>query len=147
MKWKLQETNFSCGPAALRNCMIKFGFSYSEKYIREKTKTDKDGTDWNDLRDAVNKFNFQVKEVHSRSEDVFGRKILKALKAGHACIMATDNFEHGVAIIDYKKRKLIIIDSYAKKEQKFTLKEVKFFAANFERETKKREYYFLEVWR
>jgi ABC-type bacteriocin/lantibiotic exporter with double-glycine peptidase domain len=152
MVFKQQETHFTCGPAAIRNCLIQLGIEPpSELNMRVFCNTDKEGTNMSGLKSGAKHSGLLFKEIYSRSSDVFGRKLLKALKAGHPCIILVDSTTHWIAAVQYKKRKIKIVDGeYAanrrKIEQDLTLKELKLMAHNFNKFNKKDYFHFLELW-
>jgi len=154
MKWKPPETLFTCGAAAIRNCLIFFddGGS-SEIFIREISNTTKNGVNEKGIRKAFKYFGYETREISSTSPDVFGRKILKSLKSGKACIVLSDHCNHWIFAAEYKHRKIKIVDDMFKHdcnrkiEQELTLKELKTLASNFDRTVKKPIFYFIEVWK
>jgi ABC-type bacteriocin/lantibiotic exporter with double-glycine peptidase domain len=151
MKWKMQETSFSCGPSALRNCLLKFGQKHSEKKIRILAGTSKKrGTDEKGIMNAMDALWIEHKEHESRSADVFGRKLLKALKNGSTCIVLTDSFQHWVAALNYEKRRIELVDTNFREgkkpiHQKIRLKDFKVLSCNFDRFNLKTVFYFLEI--
>lgn len=147
LKWKKQERQFTCGPNAWRNLLLKYNKKASEETIRSIMETDKNGTDSNGFINAANEYGFNYKEVLSTSHDVFGRKIIKALKSNHGIILLSKACEHWVYVDRYYKRKIYIIDgSNDSLEIAFTLKELKQYALNFDETEKRSYYYFIEVW-
>lgn len=149
--WKIQKTNFTCGNAAFRNCLLTFGMNVSEERLRELMKTTKDGTDADNICEAAKKLDLNYKLVSSSSKDVFGRKLLKALKQDRPCILLVEDTSHWVAAVSYKKRKIKIIDSeliFAQNtiEKDFYLKEVLSWSMNFNKFTKETYFLLIEIW-
>jgi len=150
LKWFPQKTKFTCGPNAWRNLLLKFGIRAAEETIREIMETKpSDGTDSNGIINAAEAYGFNYKEVLSTSHDVFGRKIIKALKSGHGIILLTKACEHWVYVDTYAKRRIHVIDGLKDEKgrvTKYTLKELKQYAFNFDESEKRSYYYFIEAW-
>ena len=150
--WRIQETQFTCGPSAFRNCLLVFGIHASEKRLRELMDTTKDGTDENGICQATEEFNLNYKMHCTSSKDVFGRQLLKALKSGHPCILEVEDTAHWVAVVSYKKRKITVVDTMLltennSKPTEFTLKEIKNWAHSFNKfEGGKAWFLFIELW-
>lgn len=150
MKYKLQEKGFSCGPAAIRNCLLKLGKNVTESYIRQLAHTTSNGTTEEDLFVAIESLGFTYKEYQTKSPQVFSKRLLKALKNGNPCIIATDSYFHWVAAIQYSKRKVKIIDSVFKESQKSYIQNLsthvlKKMCLCFDRISLKSSYYLIEI--
>lgn len=148
--WKFQKTNFTCGVAALRNCFLNYNINISEERLRELTKTTSLGAGAEDITKAAIKCGFNAKIRMSSSKDVFGRKLLKSLKAGHTCVVLVEDTTHWVAAVAYQKRKIKMIDSsfygtLTKIEKDFTLKEVTHWAHNFNKFTGLDYYLWIDI--
>lgn len=124
--YKPQEKSYTCGPAAIRNCLIHFGVELTEETIRKVCDTRKDGTDETSIIEACEYYGFETKEIESKSTDVFRRKISKGLKAGKVYIASTDSHCHWISVLEYKNRKLKIIDSDFREEGKSILQYITF---------------------
>lgn len=110
--YKKQEKTYSCGPAAIRNCLIHFNIFVTERAIRKQCNvTDTSGTNEDQLIQGCEYYGFNVTEIETRSIDVFKRKISKGLKQGKVYIASTEHHNHWVCILDYKNRKVKIVDS------------------------------------
>lgn len=149
LKWHRQERQFTCAPNAWRNLLLKFGIRASEETIREIMETNPiDGTDSNGIINAAEAYGFEYKEILSTSHDVFGRKIINALKLNHGIILLSKACEHWVYVDNYSKRHIQVIDGLKDDlVTNYTLKELKQYAFNFDESEKRSYYYFIEVWK
>jgi ABC-type bacteriocin/lantibiotic exporter with double-glycine peptidase domain len=149
-KWHKQERQFTCGPNAWRNLLLKFGIRAAEETIRSIMETNSsDGTDSNGILNAAEAYEFDYKEVLSTSHDVFGRKIIKALKSNHGIILLTKACEHWVYVDNYSKRYIQVVDGLKEDKERvtsYTLKELKQYAFNFDEFEKRSYFYFIEAW-
>lgn len=150
MTYKIQEKKFSCGPAALRNCLLKLGRNVSESYIRQLSHTTADGTDEESLFLAIKALGYEYKEYATKSAQVFSKYLLKALKSGNPCIVASDSYFHWIAAVEYKKRKVKVIDSVFKEndrshKQNLSMGVLKKMCLCFDRSTLKSAYYIIEI--
>ena len=109
--YKPQERDYSCGPAALRNCLIHFGYSITEKTIRKVCEANKEGTDEEGMYNGCFHFGFDPIELYSISPEVFKRKIIKGLKQGKVYIVSVEDGNHWISALEYKGRKIKIVDS------------------------------------
>lgn len=152
LKWSRAKTLFTCGPNAWKNLLLKFGITAAEETIRDVMETTKDGTNENGFFKAAKYYDFNYKEVLSTSVDVFGRKIIKALKSGHGVILLSKACEHWVFVDNYSRRHIKIVDGDAEKKKEkemlldYTLKEIKQYAFNFDESEKRSYFYFIEAW-
>lgn len=145
-RWKTQETLFSCGPSALRNCLLFLGIERTEKYIRFLMNTTKKGTSEKGIIQAITAFKLDYKVHYSRNFERFRFLLLKALRKKNPCIVLIDACNHWVAAIDYNKQKVSIIDSEFKKIlQPIPMKTLKPLAYNFDKHESKGYYYFIEL--
>jgi len=149
MKYHKQETNFSCGASAIRNVFKAFGVSLTEKYLRKLLGTDSKGTDEFSLLMIGEDYGFKTKEVKSKSIEVFKRKVIKDLKDGYKLILAVDNYSHWIAVMEYKDRRIEIIDSRyhddlgKKIKQYVTVKQLADRSHNYDIETNVKEFYYI----
>ncbi len=150
--FKAQEKDYSCGATALRNCLIHFtGQDVSEKTIRKYCNTKQDGTDEDDLSDGAELFGFDVRQIKTKSINIFKRKIIKGLKNGKVFIISTEAHNHWIAVVEYSKRKVKIVDSdyqkYTDKSivQYITMKELADTTFGYDKFDKEKYYYFLEL--
>lgn len=145
-KYFPQETNYSCGASALRNCLSHFGIVLTERYLRSKCNTNKEGTEPEDLYSACENY-FNVREIFSISPNVFQRRISKGLKQGKVFIVSTDSHWHWISVLEYYKRKVLIIDSDYDKGLKhwITMKQLIELSFGYEKNEDKKSFYALEL--
>lgn len=148
--YKPQEREYSCGPAALRNCLIHFGKDITEKTVRMACETKKDGTDEDELIAGCEHFGFETKEIVSVSPNVFKRRLLKGLKNGKVFIVSSADHNHWIPVLEYKNRKLKVVDSDYQKEKKsivqyITTKQMVDMTFCYDKFTNKKQFYALEL--
>src|ERR1051325_7282867 len=102
------------------------GYNYSERRIRNLCGTDKlYGTDEKKLFKALKQLGFKYKIIYNRSESAFKQRILYNLKKNNKLILLTDNELHWISVIEYKNKKITIIDPQeARLKQELTLTEL-----------------------
>lgn len=149
MKYHKQINDYTCGSTALVNCFKECGIELTERYVRKLLGTNKSGTDEFSLLIIAEDYGFKTKEVNSKSIEVFKRKIVKDLKEGYKIILATDNYAHWIAVLNYDKRKIKIVDSRYADDlnksivQKQTVKQLADRCHNFNLETNKKDFYYI----
>ena len=98
-------------PISIRNCLLAFGYIYSEKKIRDYTNTSRDsGTNERKIFRALKKLGFSYKEFFNKSEQAFRQRIIYNLKKGNKIIILTDHEDHWISVVDYSNKKLEVID-------------------------------------
>ena len=151
MKYHKQINDYTCGSTALVNVMKDFGIELTEKYIRRLLGTNKEGTDGFSILMVAEDYNFETKEVKSKSIDVFKRKLIKDLKLGYKIILITDNNQHWISVLGYYNRKTKIVDSrYADELKKpivqyVTAKQLADRSHNYDLETNVKEFYYIAL--
>lgn len=143
MTYYHQQTRFTCGPASIRNCLLAFGYIFSEKRIRLLTKTDREnGTNEKKIFRALKALGFKYKSFLNKTDKAFRQKILYNIKKGNKIILLTDHEDHWISVVDYKNRKLDVIDPEQKKNKiELTPKELSKWCLNFNKRLKE-TYYF-----
>lgn len=151
MKYHKQINDYTCGSTALVNVMKDFGIELTEKYIRRLLGTDRSGTTEDDLLRVSEDFDFITKEVKSKSIAVFKRKLVKDLKEGNKLIMCVDNNSHWISVLEYKDRRIKLVDSRYKDDlgkkivQWLTVKQLTDRSHNFDLETNVKEFYYIAL--
>ncbi|MBK7255086.1 MAG: hypothetical protein IPI04_14555 [Ignavibacteria bacterium] len=143
MTYYHQQTKFTCGPASIRNCLLAFGYIYSEKKIRDYTNTSRDsGTNERKIFRALKKLGFSYKEFFNKSEQAFRQRIIYNLKKGNKIIILTDHEDHWISVVDYSNKKLEVIDTERKRIRiELTPKELGKWCLNFNKHSKTTYYY------
>ncbi len=143
MTYYHQQTKFTCGPASIRNCLLAFGYIYSEKKIRDFTNTSRDsGTNERKIFRALKKLGFSYKEFFNKSERAFRQRIIYNLKKGNKIIILTDHEDHWISVVDYSNKKLEVIDPERRRIRlELTPKELGKWCLNFNKQSKTTYYY------
>lgn len=142
MKFHPQQTGFSCGPSAMKNCLISLRHRpISERKLRQLAKTNKDGTNSKPIVKAFEYLGYQCSELVTKSKHYFKRVLLRTLKDGGKCIVSIDATTHWIAVIGYERRKITFIDSDFKRiKQTFNVRYFIPMCRNYDK-MKKQEYY------
>lgn len=149
MTYYNQQTRFTCGPASIRNCLLSFGYNYSEKRIRNFAGTDREfGTNEKNIFRALKVLGFKHKEFFSKGEQIFRKRVLRNIKKGHKLIILTDHEDHWISIVNYSNKKLEIVDTNRKRVKlKLTPKELSTWCLNFNKRTKESYYYGIIIYK
>ena len=142
-KYKRQETEFSCGPASIRNCLVSLGYCHSERKIRKIAGSDKvKGTSDKQLLRTLGRLGFNTKEFYNRTESGFKQRVLRNLKKNHRIIVLTDHELHWISVISYKNKYLEVIDPNDKGLKKIlTPKSLSKWCLNYDKRTSETYYY------
>lgn len=154
-KYKKQSTKFTCGLAALINCLLYFGINTTERYLRNTVgiqSDKKNGTNPKGIIKGIEYFGFNYKVHYSISSGVFKKKLVNALKSGSTCIILVRHCEHWIAALEYINRKISIIDSGYKEEngkkinQNINMKSLIAIANNFDQFYHQKNFFeFIEI--
>jgi len=152
-RYKSQETEYSCGSSAVRNILIHFKIAdVTEATVRKACGTTKNnGTTEAGLLEGLEYYGLQTREWESISSQVFKSKVTKALKSGRAIILNSDALHHWIVALEYKNKKVRIIDSLFKDSHKsidqwVTLKQLSEMCDCYDRERQKKYFYGIEAW-
>lgn len=96
---RIQSTESSCGPAALRNALLCFGIKRSEEELEALAGTTANGTSNKGLfkaLEAISKQNPEVKPgvISEVKGDIALLRLLECLRDGHPVIICTEKSEH-----------------------------------------------------
>ncbi len=143
MTYYHQQTKFTCGPASIRNCLLAFGYIYSEKKIRDYTNTSREsGTNERKIFRALKGLGFSYKEFFNKSEQAFRQRVIYNLKKGNKIIILTDHEDHWISVVGYSNRKLEVIDPERKRLRlELTPKELSKWCLNFNKHSRITYYY------
>ena len=86
-KWHSQEKPFSCGPSALKNCLIHLKMDRSESYLRFLMGTNKNGTSEKGIIKSLELLKLNYKVTQTKSFEIFRKRLIKNLKSGRPCIL------------------------------------------------------------
>jgi len=143
-KFKRQEKDYSCGAAALRNCIIALDkIVYKERTIRNKVGTTKDGgTPERGIVLGAIAMGYDVEVIETTNKAKFKRDIINGLKSGSVYIVLTDKEIHWIALVGYNNKYFHFVDSsFSKVYQDFTEEQFLKMVKNFDKE-KRKEYFF-----
>ncbi|MGA2668839.1 MAG: cysteine peptidase family C39 domain-containing protein [Ignavibacteria bacterium] len=143
MTYHRQETEFSCGPASIRNALLSMGYKVSERKIRKLAGSDKNnGTSEKKLLKALRVLDFKYKEFYNKSESAFKQRVIYNLKKNNRLVILTDNEDHWISVVGYEYKHLSVIDPEVRRVKKqLTPKELSMWCRNFNK-TKKDTYYY-----
>lgn len=147
MTFRKQETEFTCGPASIRNCLISLGYKHSERLIRKLTGSDRQaGTSDKKIRKALRALGFKFKELYNKDQYAFKQRVIYNLKSGNKLIILTNHEDHWISVIDYYNKYLLVIDPEEKRiKKKLTPKELAKWCLNFNKRNKETYYYGLII--
>jgi ABC-type bacteriocin/lantibiotic exporter with double-glycine peptidase domain len=120
------------------------GYKYSERMIRRLCGSNKvNGTNEKQIRRAVRALDFRSKVFYNKSESAFKQRVVYNLRKGNKLIILTDNEGHWISLVDYKNKRLRVIDpaEHKKVRKEFTPKELSDWCRNFNKRTKHTYYY------
>lgn len=156
-KYKRQSTQFTCGLAALVNCLLYFNIKTSERYLRNDVgikSNKKHGTNPNGIIKGILYFGLDYKIHYSTSERVFKNKLFKAFKRDSTCIILVRHCAHWIAALEYRNKKIFIVDSEYKEEaqkkieQNITFKNLASIANNFDQFYYQKNFFeFIEIFK
>lgn len=147
MKFHSQETNFTCGPSAIRNVLKVLGHKpISEKRIRNLANTTKEGTDERGILKAFKYLEYECSTLQTKNKDYFKRVLLKTLKNNGVCIVIIDAINHWIPVIEYSYRKIVFIDSdFRKIKQRLNVKYFLSMCRNYDKYSKQEYYYLIKI--
>lgn len=117
---KFQEKKWSCGAAAVRNCLRSLGIRAPERQIRYYAETSKDfGTSEYGIINALKEWKCVVREYHFSSKNKAWIWLHETLQSGKPVIMAVDNWEHWIVAVGSMGDKVCIFDSANFKYNKY----------------------------
>lgn len=147
MKYHSQETLFSCGASALRNCFKYYNHIVSEQRIKQLTHTNKEGTSSDGLINCIDYYNYEYQEIYKRSRRYFKQKLINHLKNKQTVVCLVDSLNHWVAVVGYKNRRIVFIDSEFKKKikQEFRVNDFLNMCKNYDKYQKKEYYYSINI--
>lgn len=106
-----QRNKWSCGPMALRHCLLAFGVDVPAAKLAFHARTTRNGTDEFMLKRAARRFKFILEFQDHRSAREAYRAMLAQLNMGRPMMLCIDNWEHWIAILDHSRRGFLVLDS------------------------------------
>lgn len=116
LKYYIQRTSYSCGLACLRMLLERFGQDYSEKYLRELSNCDKNGTEMSDLKKVLRILRFKGVSHYNVSL----QQLIEKLNKNIPVIVGFK--EHWQIVVGYDRKYMFIADSNYKSVKRMTKK-------------------------
>ena len=101
-----QETPYSCGAAALSYALSAIGIEVDEEKLRELSKTTEEGADELQLGTALQ----ELGVTYAENRTATFANLVSEVKAGHACLLCVDDWEHWVAIVGVLGSRVVFRD-------------------------------------
>jgi ABC-type bacteriocin/lantibiotic exporter with double-glycine peptidase domain len=106
-----QRNNWSCGPAALRYCLLVHGIDEDVTRLAHLAGSTRAGTDEGQLTRAANYLGLKLAS-HVRRSPVTARRLIESkLRLGVPLILCAENWQHWVALLHKSRRGFLIFDS------------------------------------
>lgn len=109
--FRVQQNNWSCGPAALRHALLCYGEQHSERKLARWCKTDRKGTTEEGLRRGAKRAGFRLYPSLYRTKELATATIRALLRNGYPVIFCTDKWRHWVCAYHATSRHLWVVDS------------------------------------
>ncbi len=112
MSFYPQPNEWSCGPFALKYALVMHG-----KFVNEAEISGISGATWwngtNEiaLSKAAKHYKCKLKSLRRLDEERARIKLNSYLRKGIPCILCVDRWSHWITVINYDKKKYIIVDS------------------------------------
>jgi hypothetical protein len=112
MSFYPQPNKYQCGPFALKYALVMLGQFRDEKIIaRRAGSTWWYGTDEIGLAHAARYFHCTMKYFKNPDAKSSIKKLISYLEKGIPCILSVDNWGHWLTVLNYDKKKFIVVDS------------------------------------
>lgn len=106
-----QRNNWSCGPAALRYCLLVHGIDYEVSDLAALAGSTRAGTDETQLTKAARRVGCKLGN-HQRRSPVTARRLIEAkLRMGVPLIVCVEKWQHWIAVLHRSKRGFLVFDS------------------------------------
>lgn len=106
-----QRNNWSCGPAALRYCLLVHGIDKDVTYLARAAGSTRSGTDEKQLERAARRLGCKLGNHQRRAAVTIRRLIESKLQMGVPLIACVDKWQHWIAVLHKSKRGFLILDS------------------------------------
>lgn len=107
-----QRNNWSCGPAALRYCLMLYGIDETISNIIDYAQSSRStGTDENQLITAANSVGCELVHYQRRTPKTTKNLIENKLRLGMPLIVCTERWQHWIAVLHKSKKGFLIFDS------------------------------------
>jgi ABC-type bacteriocin/lantibiotic exporter with double-glycine peptidase domain len=106
----IQETSWSCGPAAVVSAARALGLAVTERHARALSEADPEGTDADQLLAALNVLGLAAEPGEFADEDEAREFLHGSLAADRPCILAVDDWEHWVVATGFDGDLIVVQD-------------------------------------
>lgn len=106
-----QHNNWSCGPVALRHCLLSRGLDISAKKLIGWACSTRAGTGDKQLVRAARRAGCQLVPHVRRSPATIRRLVTSRLQRGAPLILCTERWSHWVAALHCGRRGFLVLDS------------------------------------
>jgi ABC-type bacteriocin/lantibiotic exporter with double-glycine peptidase domain len=108
---RIQELEYSCGAAAIRNALCCFGKLFTEEQIRQAAGTHENGTDEDGVVSALKFLGFSSEQFETKKNEIARRKLLENLDDGSPVMLAVDRDTHWLSVVGRIGDRFLIFDS------------------------------------
>ena len=106
-----QRNNWSCGPAALRYCLLVHGIDKNVAQLARLAGSTRSGTDERKLIRAARRLGCKLAN-HQRRSPVTARRLIETkLKLGVPLILCVEKWQHWIAVLHKSKKGFLVFDS------------------------------------
>lgn len=106
-----QRNNWSCGPAAMRYCLLVHGIDYDVIDLAALAGSTRAGTDEQQLIKAAKKLGCRLSN-HQRRSDVTARRMVEdRLRMGVPLIVCVEKWQHWIAVLHKSRKGFLVFDS------------------------------------
>jgi len=106
-----QRNNWSCGPMALRYCLLAYGLDVDARRIARLAGSTRAGTNESQMSWAAVWLKSSFKNHTRKSPDAIKRLILDNLKRGRPLIACVEQWAHWIAVLHHTRRGYLVFDS------------------------------------
>lgn len=106
-----QFNNWSCGPHAIRFCLMKWHHDVELTTIVELTRSTRAGTDDLNMQLGIHLLGYKWYQFNAMSAHEAKTTIYRELKKGRPLILCVENWSHWVAVLHHSRRGFLVFDS------------------------------------
>lgn len=106
-----QKNKWSCGPMALRHCLLTYGLDVPVQRLALYAGTTRSGTDEYSLRRAAKRLKFQLDFQDYRTAKSAKAAILASLERKRPLMLCIDDWDHWIAVLHHSRRGFLVFDS------------------------------------
>lgn len=106
-----QRNKWSCGPMALRHCLLAYGVDVPVQKLAFYAGTTRDGSDEHKLKRAARRLKFTLDFQDYRTAASAKQAILSLLDRGRPLLLCIDNWDHWIAVLHHSRRGFLVFDS------------------------------------